>query len=354
MSVDNGLSVLLRQADARRSELRRRFHAEGTNAWRVFHGIAEGRPGLTVDRYGEYLLAMVFFDDLASAEWEALKEYANSEQLRLVVWARQGKAKSAVLYADTSSDGAAPLAQGADWSLEALCREQGQTFAVASFSHGKDPYLFLDFRAGRRWLRSHALPGMCVLNLFAYTCTAGVAAAANGAAVTNVDFSRWCLEIGRRNAEINGIPAARFKTWQEDVFPIVRQLSQLGVKGRAARRRYMRVEPQSFDIIVLDPPTVANSAFGRVDLQNDYASMLKPCLLCLAEGGSILATNHHAQVTWEEWRAVLERTAVKIGLPAPSIERIYPDADFPSCDGEHPLKLAVLTLPGGSGVSKCL
>lgn len=338
------LQGLLRRADAARTDLSSRLLAENTDAWRVFHGSVEGRPGLTVDRYGDYLLAMVFYDGLNADELAALRGYAEQHQLALIVWERFAKTQSKVIYRDCSLDGRSILAQGRGWTLEALCREEGQFFALAPSSHGKDPYLYLDFRAGRRWLRRHASPGSRVLNLFAYTCTAGAAAAAAGAEVTNVDFSRWCLEIGRQNCRLNSIPSSRFRFWQEDVFAVIRQLSGLGVKGRAARRRYLRVEPQKFDIIVLDPPTAANSPFGRVDLQRDYASMLKPCLLSLAEGGRVLATNHHAQVSWEEWRHVLERTPVKIGLPAPEIERLYPEGDFPTSDGEQPLKMAVVSL----------
>ena len=50
--------------------------------------------------------------------------------------------------------------------------------------------LYLDGRAARAWVRAGA-GGARVLNLFAYTCGFGVAAAAGGAAgVTNVDPSR--------------------------------------------------------------------------------------------------------------------------------------------------------------------
>ncbi|MDO5295561.1 MAG: class I SAM-dependent methyltransferase [bacterium] len=345
-AVPKDLNFLLQQSDERRIKLTERLRSENTDAWRVFHGSVEGRPGLTVDRYGTYLLAMVFYGRLMPAELEALREYAAARQLLLIVWERSAKNKSQLIYKDSAAAGSRLLAQGRGWTLEALCHEEGQVFAVAPSSHGKDPYLYLDFRAGRRWLRRNVAAEKRVLNLFAYTCTAGVAAAHKGAAVTNVDFSRWCLEIGQHNGRLNSVPASRFQIWQEDVFPVIRQLAQLGVKGRSARRRYLRVGPQKFDVIILDPPTVANSPFGRVDLQCDYASMLKPCLLSLAEGGSILATNHHAKVSWEEWHRVLERTAVKIGLPVPHIERLYPEDDFPTSDGEQPLKMAVITFGG--------
>lgn len=338
----DSLSSSLAEALGRRQPLIARLQAEHTDAYRLFHGSVEGRPGLTVDRYGNYLLAMVFWDPLTARELACLHSLAQELQLQLIVWERQEKGRSLVRHRDESPS-VPTLAQGEGWSLEAICHEQGQSFAIAPYSHGKDPYLFLDFRAGRRWLRREVKADQTVLNLFSYTCGAGVAAAANGGQVVNVDFSRWCLEIGRQNGNLNGIAKSRFQTWQEDVFPILRQVSGLGVKGRAAQRRYLKVPQQRFDVIVLDPPTVASSPFGKVDLRCDYASMFKPCLLALNEGGRILATNHHAEVSWDAWERSLKRTATKIGLPEPQVERLLPEEDFPSFDGEQPLKMAVVS-----------
>ena len=60
--------------------------------------------------------------------------------------------------------------------------------------------LFLDLRAGRRWVKG-AAHDKTVLNLFAYTCGIGVAALAGGARqVVNVDFARSALAVGEANA----------------------------------------------------------------------------------------------------------------------------------------------------------
>ena len=366
---------LFAQALQQRAPIELSLRAEDTNAWRLFHGSIEGYPGFTVDRYGCYLLAMLFRGELPYGAVETLSEYARAQGLYLVIWARRERGNSQIIYSELPQDETAsstcrktetasstcredktasstcrecetaPATRRDDEKAPSTCREQGQLFAVSPETAGKDPYLFLDFRAGRRWLRQNAAENQRVLNLFAYTCTAGVAASVRGAQITNVDFARRNLEIGRRNAQLNDLSSKRFRIWQEDVFPIIRQLAGLGVRGRAAQRQYMRVEPSQFDIIVLDPPTVANSPFGKVDLRGDYPSLLKPCLLSLKPGGKILATNHHSEVTWSEWAAVLCRTCEKCNLGTPGLERIYPDADFPTSDGEQPLKMAVLSLP---------
>ena len=61
-------------------------------------------------------------------------------------------------------------------------------------------------RAGRRRVMQEAA-GKSVLNLFAYTCGVGIAAAKAGAAhVVNVDFAESSLKVGKENARLNDLP----------------------------------------------------------------------------------------------------------------------------------------------------
>lgn len=339
---------LWNRALRRRRELIEGLRAEQTDAYRLFSGSAEGRPGLTVDRYGELLLAQNFFEPLREEERRLLEAFANSEGLLLTVWPKYDREimKARSLEARRNLEGSEGLR---------ICREQGQKFYVDVFSCGYDPYLYLDFRCGRRWLRSEvrrrleegrggSAQPIEVLNCFAYTCTAGAAASqGRGVRVVNVDFGGWCLELGRKNAELNGIGRRAFGCWQEDFFPVIRQLAGLGVKGRGARRRrFLHVEPRSFDIIILDPPTAAKSVFGKVDIVNDYQALLKPCLSALAPGGALLAVNHSAEVSRAVWRESLLRCADKNQTALTSCEFLSLDDDFPVFGGEHPVKIAVL------------
>jgi len=320
------LDLVERAVDSRR-ELAARLAAEGTDSLRLFHGAAEGREGLAIDRYGPLVLVQSFrepFDDAHQrSELEALlsRRLPGIEELAFV-------------------DRAEDSVPGAE-SPEHVCRELGTAFLVRAHHRGKDPWLFLDLRGGRRALRALSA-GRSVLNLFAYTCAAGVSAAAAGAEeVWNVDFAKSALEIGRRNAERNGIGPERFRLLQEDCFPVLRQLAGLPVKGRGSQRPYLRVEPRTFDAVFLDPPAWSAGPFGAVDVVRDYPSLFKPALLATAPGGVLITTNHAHQVAGEEWVAVLERTAAKAGRALQGIELLGPEADFPSRDGRPPLKIAV-------------
>ncbi|GAB4114466.1 MAG: class I SAM-dependent methyltransferase [Sandaracinaceae bacterium] len=318
----------------RRKPLLARLLAEQTDCVRLFHGIAEGVPGLTVDRYGPILLVQTQASRPSAREGDIA---AIAELVRraldvdlVLTWNVRGAPREAQ----------PPLARTLAPEL-AVGLELGLRFDVRPRHRGQDPLLFLDFRVARRRVRALA-EGRSVLNLFAYTCGVGVAAARGGASeVWNVDFATSALEVGRRNAEINGLDSRRFRTIEADVIPTVRQLAGLPVKGRGARRSFERFAPRSFDLVVLDPPRWAKTPFGAVDVVNDYPSLLKPAIGCARPGGLVLASHHVPGTSREAFAAVVRRTAEKSGRGLRALEVFGPEEDFPSFDGEPPLKIAV-------------
>jgi 23S rRNA (cytosine1962-C5)-methyltransferase len=319
---------LLDQALTRRRALLERLAAEQTDAYRLFHGVSEGRPGLTIDRYGPLVLAQTFREPLTEADIASL-EAALRQALPgpfAFAYNHRGRGESPALASDAAE--------------EKECRELGVKFLVRARHPGIDPWLFLDLRAGRRHLRN-LIRGQSLLNLFSYTCGAGVTAAAAGASeVWNVDFAASNLAIGERNARLNAIPTTKFHTIQEDCLPVLRQLAGLPAGGRIGKtRKPIALEPRSFDVVFLDPPAWSKGPFGAVDVANDYASLFKPAVLIARPGGRVIATNHLASVSLEAWKAGLERCAAKAGRPIRSMTAIVPDEDFPSFDGRPPLKI---------------
>jgi 23S rRNA (cytosine1962-C5)-methyltransferase len=327
---------LIAGALERRRPLLERLTAEGTDCCRLFHGIAEGRPGLAIDRYGPILLLQTWREpldvrdvDRARAEVEGVLG-ANFT----AVWNHRAKARGVPF--DRFHDPEIPEAPEG--------RELGLRYDVRPRHRGLDPLLFLDLRVGRRRIRASSR-GKSVLNLFAYTCAAGMAAAAGGAReVWNVDFSEGSLEIGRENFVRNALPAATFVA--EDAIAVSRQLGGLPVassRGRGAARKerhFARFEGRKFDFVILDPPRWSKGMFGAVDVVRDYPTLFKPALQATAEGGGLLATNHAPEMTREAFHRVLERTAEKCGRSIRSLEWLPPEEDFPSFDESPPLKIA--------------
>ncbi len=156
--------------------------------------------------------------------------------------------------------------------------EDGLRFRVDLGSY-LDTGLFLDHRQTRHMVRESA-QGKRFLNLFAYTGSFTVYAAAGGASSsTTVDLSNTYLEWCRTNLELNGINTDKHRLVRADVFRFLEE---------AARRRAL------FDLIVMDPPSFSNSKKmeGILDVQRDHPKLIEGCLNILVPGGELIFSNN--------------------------------------------------------------
>jgi len=155
-----------------------------------------------------------------------------------------------------------------------IVQEDGLRFEVDLFSH-LDTGLFLDHRLVRARLRELA-HGRDFLNLFAYTGSASVCAAAGGAAETvSVDLSTTYLEWASRNLARNGFGGRSHRLAQADAMD------------------FLRVEPNLYGLIYVDPPTFSNSKRATdFDVQRDHAALLDACGDRLERDGIIVFSNN--------------------------------------------------------------
>jgi 23S rRNA (guanine2445-N2)-methyltransferase / 23S rRNA (guanine2069-N7)-methyltransferase len=152
--------------------------------------------------------------------------------------------------------------------------EAGLKFRV-NFDDYLDTGLFLDHRMTRARLREAAGAGS-FLNLFAYTGTATVYAAAGGARDSvSVDLSRTYLEWAHENLALNGFAGPSHALIQADC------REWLVEAGRGTQR---------FDLIFLDPPTFSNSKRmeGVLDVARDHPALIDACTRLLAPGGLLV------------------------------------------------------------------
>ncbi|WP_028453809.1 class I SAM-dependent rRNA methyltransferase [Chitinilyticum aquatile] len=336
--MTTSLGEHLAAAFAARTALLSQLHAEHTTAYRLFHGSVEGEPGLTVDRYGDLLLVQSFHAPLDAEQLTTIRTFYAKPYPGL-----------ALIYNDRSASNSRignPLAADDEAAAQTLhiAEELGVRYQIQARHSGQDPWLFLDLRAARRRVMQECA-GKSVLNLFAYTCGVGIAAAKAGARfVVNVDFAESSLAVGKDNAKLNDLPI-RPRFIQSDAFAALRQYAGIGQPKMVRGKRmpsFPQLEKTEFDLVFLDPPRYAKSPFGVVDLVNDYQALFKPALLCTAPGGMLICCNNVAEVDAEAWLAALERAAGKAGRPIVSHEWITPEGDFPSPDGKHPLKIVLL------------
>ena len=177
--------------------------------------------------------------------------------------------------------------------------EGGLRFLV-NFTDYLDTGLFLDHRPTRARLRELA-QGKRFLNLFAYTGTATVYAAAGGAsATTTVDMSRTYLDWAKRNLELNGFgDQRRHRLVQEDA---------LAWLAAAVQERY--------DLVFVDPPTLSRSKRmeGEFDVQRDHVSLIRSVMRRVAAGGLVLFSTNFRKFKLD--RAALSDLAISDITPA--------------------------------------
>jgi 23S rRNA (cytosine1962-C5)-methyltransferase len=154
---------------------------------------------------------------------------------------------------------------------EYIVRENGLRFIINPADY-LDTGLFLDHRNTRQMVRE-AAEGKRVLNLFAYTGSFSVYAAAGHATQTlTIDMSATYLKWADRNLGLNGFSNDSHQLLQADVLEWLRAGTQ-----------------ERWDIIVLDPPTFSNSKrmHGTLDVQRDHAWLLHKTRQLLAPGGQL-------------------------------------------------------------------
>ena len=165
--------------------------------------------------------------------------------------------------------------EGGQGKFHEVC--EGPCTFLVNFTDYLDTGLFLDHRLTREMIRQLA-PGRRFLNLFGYTGTATVHAAAGGAvATTTIDLSNTYLEWARRNLALNGFRGSAHALEQADC-----------VTWLAASR------PERYGLIFLDPPTFSNSKrmTGNLDLQRDHAGLIiRAAQLLTRDGVLLFATN---------------------------------------------------------------
>jgi 23S rRNA (guanine2445-N2)-methyltransferase / 23S rRNA (guanine2069-N7)-methyltransferase len=173
--------------------------------------------------------------------------------------------------------------------------EGGLKFRV-NFEDYLDTGLFLDHRMTRARLRQ-AARGQRFLNLFAYTGTASVYAAAGGAlSTTTLDMSRTYLDWAQRNLSINGFHGADHSFVQADCLEWLRQAREL---------------PGRYELIFLDPPTFSNSKRmdGVLDIERDHPQLIADCTQLLAPGGLLVFSTNAQKFRLSE--QVVQRFAVR-------------------------------------------
>ncbi len=162
-----------------------------------------------------------------------------------------------------------------------VVRENGLKFWV-NFRDYLDTGLFLDHRIIRQRLREWARDAD-FLNLFCYTGSATVYAAAGGArSTTSVDLSNTYLDWAHENLLLNGFGGEAHELFRADCLQWLENQATWGAR---------------FDLIFVDPPTFSNSKRmeGVLDVQRDHVGMIRRSLQLLRPAGRLIFSTNYTR-----------------------------------------------------------
>jgi 23S rRNA (guanine2445-N2)-methyltransferase / 23S rRNA (guanine2069-N7)-methyltransferase len=160
-------------------------------------------------------------------------------------------------------------------------REGGLKFWV-NFRDYLDTGLFLDHRIVRGLLRQWA-KGADFLNLFCYTGSATVYAAAGGArSSASIDLSNTYLDWAHENLLLNGFGDTNHELYRADCLQWLEEAEASGPR---------------FDLIFVDPPTFSNSKRmeGVLDVQRDHVGMIRRSLKLLRPSGRLVFSTNYTR-----------------------------------------------------------
>src|ERR1035437_7142022 len=304
----------LEQALARRRDL---FDVQ-TTGYRLIHGESDGWPGLVLDHYDTTLVLKIY-----TAAWlprldemlTLLKENVPCE--RIVLRLSRNIQAAAERRTPVRRDGEILFSQRAETVLGTpiIFLENGLRFE-ADVLRGQKTGFFLDQRENRREVETLAR-GRRVLNAFSFSGGFSVYAARGGATVvTDLDISAHALAAAKRNFALNnnfpGVAACHHDTAQGDAF------------------EWLAANAAKFDLVVLDPPSLAKRATEREGALRAYERLAMLGIARLEPDGSLVAGSCSAHVPAEEFFEIIRRTAAKSGRKFAELKTLRHPPDHPA------------------------
>lgn len=292
-----------------------------TTGYRCINGESDGWPGLVLDRYGDVRVVKIYTMAWLPRLGELAPLLAGPDRLVLRL---SRNIQEAAREQFNAHDGEAWRGEPPDGPAEFL--ENGLRFE-ADVIRGQKTGFFLDQRGNRRAVRDLA-DGRDVLNLFSFTGGFSLYAADGGApSVCSIDISEHALAGARRNFALNaGRPAvarSRHETIQADVFD------------------WLRSAPtRQFDLVVLDPPSLAKKEAERADAVAAYTKLVEAAIARLRRNGVLLASSCSAHVSTAEFFDLVRDTARKSGRQfvelkttghAPDHPATFAEAEYLKC-----------------------
>lgn len=250
-------------------DYRRTVMGSDRSSCRVIFGEADQLPGLTVDRFGDVLVAQTLclgMERVKPVLFPILRRVLAEDATVRGIYERN----------DVAIRKLEGMEEGKGWfeseggPTNTVITENGISYAV-DFENGQKTGFFLDQKYNRQAVARIAA-GRRVLDCFTHTGSFALNAAYGGAAhVTAVDISEAAVSLAGENAKRNGLDS-KVEFVASNVFDML-----------------PKVERGKYDFIILDPPAFTKSRKTITAAQRGYKEINLRAMRLLPRGG-FLAT----------------------------------------------------------------
>lgn len=281
---------------------------DGLDSYRLIAGESDGLPGVTIDRFGNFLVLQLLS--------------AGAEYQRPALLSALGE-----LYPDCAiydrSDVAVRKKEGMELTQGAVSgelppdllpiEEHGMKLLVDIKAGHKTGY-YLDQRDSRFATRRY-VKDKRVLNCFSYTGGFAVSALMGGCSeVISVDTSQDALNVAEQNVTLNKLDISKAGFVRDDVFKLLRKYRDQG---------------ETFDVIVMDPPKFVENKNQLTGACRGYKDINMLAIQLLNKGGILMTYSCSGLMTTDLFQKIIADAAVDAGRDVQFIEQFRQAADHP-------------------------
>ena len=276
------------------------------NACRVVFGESDGLPGLTVDKFGDWLSFQI--TSLGMETWkDAIVQALVSVFQPKGIYERDDvpvREKEGLKQQTGCVHGAVP---------ELVTIREHDAWMLVDIPHGQKTGHFLDQQENRGRIQPYC-KDKTVLDLCCHTGGFAIHAALYGAkSVEAVDVSEEALEMVRQNAARNGVAV---ETTCANVFDLVKEYSEAG---------------KQYGLVICDPPAFAKSRKALDAAYRGYKELNLRSMKLTAPGGILVSCSCSQFMTPELFLKMLKEAAMDCGRQVRLLETLIQSRDHPAC-----------------------
>jgi len=285
--------------------LRARLLPASTDSYRLVNGEGDSLPGLVIDRYADFLVCQFFtagIDALKSSVVDALSALFKPKGI-------YERSEGGVREEEELPPSVGVLA--GEEPPELIAITENQLKFLVDIRGGQKTGFFLDQRDNRALLASLAQE-MRVLNCFGYTGAFAAYAIKGGARqVVSLESSRSALDLAKQTFELNGFSAASYELIRADVFS------------------YLKNSTEEFELIVLDPPSLAQRRGNVEAAAGSYKFLNLHALRLLQPSGLLFTFSCSQHLSSDLFQKIVFGAAVDAGRKVQLLKRVGHPPDHP-------------------------